>query len=73
MEDSPFSSPCLQPSCINGKNGGFEWFGCVQMLVKEKPIMLILQTEDKLGSMLRVKPVNFAEQRCNSLQDELAI
>lgn len=41
------------------------------MVVKEKLIMLIL--EDKLGSVLKGKPVNFTEQRCDSLQDELAI
>lgn len=58
-------SLCLQPSGINAKNGGFEWFGCVQILVEEV-IILTLGTEDKLGSTLKGKPLIFTEKRCNS-------
>lgn len=40
--------------------------------VRQKLTMPILQGEDKLGSVLGGKSMNLMEQRCGSLQDELA-
>lgn len=73
MDCSSFAFLCLKPSCINAKNGGFDWFDCVQVSVKQKLIMLSLEAGDKLDNVLKGKPVHFMEQRCGPLQDELAI